>query len=185
MNPARFVWIVYALWLILTSYLTISAIGVKRDTQGHLVQSFGLVFAIVAAFVLPHLEIFQFVNFAPVSPVLSGVGIIMTAAGMVLLVWARQTLGSNWSQTVSAKEGHELITSGPYRYVRHPMYTGGLIGCLGSAVVAGGGFVFLFVLLTPLFLWRTGAEDRLMAQQFPNEYPEYKKRTKALIPFVW
>jgi hypothetical protein len=77
------------------------------------VQSFGFMFAIIAAFVLPHLEIFQFVNFAPVSPVLSGVGIIMTAAGMVLLVWARQTLGRNWSQTVSAKEGHELIRPVP------------------------------------------------------------------------
>jgi protein-S-isoprenylcysteine O-methyltransferase Ste14 len=65
------------------------------------------------------------------------------------------------------------------------MYTGGVIACLGSAIVAGGAFIFLLVFLTPLFLWRVGAEDKLMAQQFPNEYPEYKQRTKALIPFGW
>jgi protein-S-isoprenylcysteine O-methyltransferase Ste14 len=77
------------------------------------------------------------------------------------------------------------VTSGPYRYVRHPMYAGGLLACTGSAIVAGGAWIFLLVILGALFLWRAGAEDKLMAQQFANEYPAYKKRTKALIPFVW
>jgi protein-S-isoprenylcysteine O-methyltransferase Ste14 len=104
---------------------------------------------------------------------------------MAVLVSARQHLGRNWSQTVSAKEGHELVTSGPYRYVRHPMYAGGLIAAIGSAIVCGGAFVFLLILLDVIFLWRVGAEDKLMEQQFPNEYPDYKKRTKALIPFIW
>ena len=98
---------------------------------------------------------------------------------------ARQRLGRNWSQTVSVKEGHELVTSGPYRHIRHPMYTGGFIACLGSAIVAGGAFVFLLLFLGAIFLWRVGSEDKLMEQQFPNEYPDYKKRTKAVIPFVW
>jgi protein-S-isoprenylcysteine O-methyltransferase Ste14 len=185
MNPASNIWVIYALWLTLVLYLTIFAIGTKRDTEGHLLQSIGVLLAIIAAFLLPHLEVFQLVNFAPVSPILSGIGTIIAVVGMVFLVWARQSLGRNWSQTVSAKEGHELITSGPYHYVRHPVYTGGLIACIGSVIVAGGVFVFLFVFLTPLFLWRIGAEDKLMAQQFPNEYPDYKRRTKRLIPFVW
>jgi len=180
-----FVWLIYAFWLILIAYLTASAIGVKQETQAHLVQSFGLLFAILVAFLLPHLPIFHFLNFAPVNPVLSSIGIILCAAGMALLVWARRHLGRNWSQTVAAKIGHELVTSGPYRYVRHPMYAGGLVACVGSAMVCGGAWIFLLVILGTLFLWRVGAEDRLMAQQFPNEYPDYKKRTKALIPFVW
>jgi protein-S-isoprenylcysteine O-methyltransferase len=65
------------------------------------------------------------------------------------------------------------------------MYSFGLVACLGSAIVVGGLFVFLLILLTPVFIWRVGAEDKLMAQAFPNEYPAYKERTKALIPFVW
>ena len=150
-----------------------------------MLQSFGLLFAIIAAFLLPYLPIFHFVNFAPVNPVLSSVGLILNVAGMAFLVWARQRLGRNWSQTVSAKEEPELVTSGPYRYIRHPMYTGGFIACLGSAIVAGGAFVFLLLFLGAIFLWRVGAEDKLMEQQFPNEYPDYKKRTKAVIPFVW
>ena len=185
MNTSIFIWLIYALWLTLVAYLTVAAIDVKREPQGHLGQSLGLMFSMIAAFLLPHLPIFHFVNFAPVNPVVSSIGLILCVAGMAFLVWARQRLGKNWSQTVSVKIGHELATSGPYSYVRHPMYTGGLIACIGSAIVAGGAFIFLLIILGALFIWRVGAEDRLMTQLFPNEYPDYKKRTKALIPFVW
>ncbi|AZO42835.1 isoprenylcysteine carboxylmethyltransferase family protein [Mesorhizobium sp. M7D.F.Ca.US.005.01.1.1] len=180
-----FIWFVYAAWLLLIVYLTVSAIGVKRDTEEHMPQRLGLMVAMIVAFLLPHLSTFRFVNFAPVNAALSSIGVMVTAAGMAFLVWARQSLGSNWSQIVSAKQGHELVTSGPYRYVRHPMYSGGLVACIGSAIVAGDGFVFLLILLGSIFLWRVGAEDRLLAQQFPAEFPGYARRTKALIPFVW
>ena len=180
-----FIWLIYAFWCVLIAYLIVSAIGVKQDTQGHSLQSVGLLLAIIAAFLVPYLPIFHFLNFAPVNPVVSSIGVILCAAGMAFFVWARQRLGRNWSQTVSTKKGHELVTSGPYRYVRHPMYIGGFIACIGSAIVGGGAWIFLLVILGAIFLWRVGAEDKLMAQQFPNEYPDYKKRTKALIPFVW
>jgi protein-S-isoprenylcysteine O-methyltransferase Ste14 len=185
MNPAIFIWLIYALWFGLVTYLTVSAIGVKRETRGHLLQSFSLMLAIIVAFLFPRLPIFHFTNFAPVNPLLSSFGVVLCVVGMVVLVWGRQYLGKNWSQTVAVKIEHELVTSGPYRYVRHPMYAGGLLACTGSAIVAGGAWIFLFVILGALFLWRAGAEDKLMAQQFANEYPAYKKRTKALIPFVW
>jgi protein-S-isoprenylcysteine O-methyltransferase Ste14 len=185
MNPAIFIWLVYALWFILVVYLIVSAIGVKPDTQPHALQSVVLLLAIIAAFLLPNLPIFHFLNFAPVNPALSSVGLFLTISGMAFFVWARQNLGRNWSQTVSAKEDHELVTSGPYRYVRHPMYTGGFVACLGSAIACGGAWIFLLVFLGAIFFWRVGAEDKLMAQQFPNEFPGYKQRTKALIPFVW
>jgi len=185
MNTTIFTWLIYAFWISVTVYLTISAFGAKQETERHLLQSFGLLFAIIAAFLLPHLSIFRFLNFAPIGPFLSGIGVILCLAGMAFLVWARLHLGRNWSQTVAVKKDHELVTSGPYRYVRHPMYSGGLLACIGSAIVCGGAWIFLLVILGSLFLWRMGAEDKLLAQQFPNEYPDYKKRTKALIPFVW
>jgi len=185
MNPSIFIWLIDAFWLILVAYLTVSAIGVKQDTQRHSLQSVGLMLAILAAFLLPYLPIFHFLTFAPVDPVVSGVGVVLSAAGMVFLVWARRHLGRNWSQSVSTKEGHELVTSGPYRYVRHPMYAGGFLACVGSAIAGGGAWIFLLVILGAILLSRVGAEDRLMAQQFPNEYPDYKQRTNAVIPFVW
>ncbi|MGI8553425.1 MAG: methyltransferase family protein, partial [Dehalococcoidia bacterium] len=163
MNPMNFVWLIYASWVILIVYLSVSAIGVKQETQGHLLQSVGLMFAIIAAFLLPRLPIFHVLNFAPVNPVVSSIGVILDAAGMAFFVWARQHLGGNWSQTVAVKKEHELVTSGPYRFVRHPMYTGGMIACIGSAIVAGGAWIFLLVILGAIFLWRVGAEDKLMA----------------------
>ena len=151
MNPSIFIWIIYAIWLIVVVYLTVSAIGVKQETKGHLLQSFGLMFAIIAAFLLPLLPIFNFLNFAPVNPVLSSIGVILCAAGMAFLVWGRQRLGRNWSQTVSIKKEPELVTSGPYRYVRHPMYAGGFVACIGSAIVCGGAWIFLLLILGPFF----------------------------------
>jgi protein-S-isoprenylcysteine O-methyltransferase Ste14 len=185
MNPSIFIWIVYALWGLLIVYLTVSAIGVKREPETHLGQSFALMFAIIAAFLLPYVPLFSFVNFAPVNPTLSIFGIVLIIIGDVILISARQHLGKNWSQTVAAKEGHELVTSGPYRYARHPMYAGGLIAAIGSAITAGGAFVLLLILLGLIFIWRTGAEDKLMERQFPSEYPEYMKRTKKFIPLIW
>jgi hypothetical protein len=95
MSPAIFIWVIGALWFVLVLYLTVSAIGVKQETKGHLWQSFGLMFAIIAAFLPPHLPLFHFLNFAPVNPILSSAGVILCAAGMIFLVWGRQCLGRN------------------------------------------------------------------------------------------
>jgi protein-S-isoprenylcysteine O-methyltransferase Ste14 len=185
MHTSIFIWLVYALWLTLVGYLTIAAMGVRQARKENLGQRFAILFLIVASFLLPYLPIFRFVNFAPLGPVLSAVGVMLSVGGMALLVWARHRLGRNWSPTVAQKEGQQLVTSGPYRYVRHPMYFGGLIAAIGSAIVCGGAFVFLSIILGTIFVRRIGAEDRLMAQSFPKEYPDYQKRTKAFIPFVW
>jgi protein-S-isoprenylcysteine O-methyltransferase len=185
MNSSIAIWIIYLLWIILVLYLTVAAISSKGDSEEHPVQSYGLLFAIIVSFLLPHLPVFRFLNFAPVNPILNFTGVIICLTGMILNIWARQILGKNRSQAASAKIGHALVTSGPYRYVRHPMYSGGIVACLGSAIVMGGAWVFLLVILGGIFLWRTGVEDRIMEQQFPEEFPSYKKKTKALIPFIW
>src|SRR5260370_10297255 len=159
MDRAIFIWVIYALWLILTIFFIVTAVDVKRDTERHLGKSFGRLFAIVAAFLLPRVPIFRLVNVAPVNGSVSIIGIILCAAGMAFLVWARLVLGRNWSQTVSVKEGHELVTLGPYHYVRHPMYTGGLVACIGSAMVFGGCWVFLLGALGCLLPLLLRAED--------------------------
>ena len=180
-----FVWFVYVVWGLVVTYLTVAGARVKRNTQPHVGQSVGLTAALVVAFVLPHVPGLGFVNYAPVGTGLSLAGLVVFVIGIALFVIARRELGANWSQTVSAKQEPELVTSGLYRYVRHPMYAAGLLASIGSAVVVGGPFVFLVLFLTPIFLWRVGAEDRLMTEQFPRAYPAYKERTKGLIPYVW
>lgn len=175
------------LWLTFVAYWVVSAIGVKKNIKG---SSWGrsagirilaivIVIFILQAMSLGHLLDGQFGLGVQV------IGIILCAAGIAFAIWARRHLGRDWSGTPSIKEGHELVTSGPYRFVRHPIYTGMIIALFGSGLVNGIIWIIFFVVFTVVFLMRIPVEEGYMMQLFPSQYPEYKKRTKALIPFVW
>jgi protein-S-isoprenylcysteine O-methyltransferase Ste14 len=105
--------------------------------------------------------------------------------GLFFTIWARRTLAGNWSSDVTFKQGHELIKTGPYRFVRHPIYTGLLIMSLGTAVENGQLHCWLSVPVTAVGFWiKLSQEERLLLRHFPNEYPAYRKQVKALVPFV-
>ena len=112
-------------------------------------------------------------------------GVLICALGLFVTLWARRTLAGNWSSDVTFKQGHELIRSGPYRFVRHPIYTGVLTMCLGTAVEIGElrGWLAL-PLMAIAFCIKLKLEERLLRRHFPGEYPEYQKQVKALVPFV-
>ena len=112
-------------------------------------------------------------------------GLVLTAAGVGFAILARLWIGRNWSGTITIKEQHELIQSGPYRIVRHPIYTGLLLAYLSTAIVHGElrGFVGFFLLLLG-FGRKLRMEETFMVQQFGNAYLDYKRRVKALVPFV-
>jgi protein-S-isoprenylcysteine O-methyltransferase len=109
----------------------------------------------------------------------------ITFAGLALTIWSRLALGRNWSASVTYREGHALILKGPYRYVRHPIYTGLISMISGTAIVVGsvGGLIAIVVFILGTW-WKLKKEEALMTQYFPDEYQHYKSRTKALIPFV-
>jgi protein-S-isoprenylcysteine O-methyltransferase Ste14 len=109
----------------------------------------------------------------------------LAVAGVAILVWARTILGSNWSSAVTLKENHELIQHGPYAYVRHPIYSGLMLLGLGTAVhyATLGGFVLL-VLVWVGFAMKMRQEELLMTEHFPDRYPAYRARVKAIVPFV-
>lgn len=110
----------------------------------------------------------------------------LTIAGCAFAIWARITLGANWSGKATVKAGHELITSGPYAIARHPIYTGIMTGLAGSAL-ADGEWRDLLALLVFFFAFavKMSQEERLMLQTFPDAYPLYRQRVKALIPGVF
>jgi len=111
---------------------------------------------------------------------------IVVAFGLFFLLWARITLGTNWSGTVTIKENHELITSGPYAIVRHPIYTGMLVMLTGVAILAGHAIVFGFVAVVTVAMWiKSRTEEAMMTKEFPDAYPAYRKRVSALIPFIF
>lgn len=102
------------------------------------------------------------------------------------MIWSRSTLGSNWSANVVFKEDHELVTHGPYAYARHPIYSGLLLMVLGVAIYAGNSMWFsLFTLFFIGAYYKAHKEERLLTMHFPEEYPVYVKRVRAIIPFVF
>lgn len=121
---------------------------------------------------------------AQTNAAVTDIGALLTFCGVALAVWARFFLGRNWSGSPSLKEDHELVTGGPYALVRHPIYTGILVAVFGSSL-AGPAWFILFVFLCFMFVRRIGIEEKLMLETFPQHYPDYKKRTFALIPWVW
>jgi len=111
---------------------------------------------------------------------------ILCICGIAFAIWARRHLGSNWSSHPALKEGHELVISGPYRIVRHPIYTGMLTAALGSVMDTHKAiWLYFTVVMTATFVYRIHVEEAIMVRTFPDSYPDYKARTSALIPFIW
>jgi protein-S-isoprenylcysteine O-methyltransferase Ste14 len=109
----------------------------------------------------------------------------LCVAGLFFTAWARRILGGNWSSEVTFKQGHELIQAGPYRFVRHPIYTGILAMLLGTVLCIGTLSAWLgFFSIGPAFWIKLNQEERLLLRHFPDSYPAYKARVKALVPFI-
>lgn len=125
------------------------------------------------------------IRFLPQNHAVEIAGLVTTIAGCLFAIWARVTLGTNWSGRATVKAGHQLITKGPYALVRHPIYTGLMLAALGTALASGqlrGPLGLLLVLLG--FLVKMSQEERLMMETFPQAYPAYRHRVKALIPGI-
>jgi protein-S-isoprenylcysteine O-methyltransferase Ste14 len=121
----------------------------------------------------------------PRSLMLSWVGVALLAAGLAFAVWARVHLGRNWSGTVTVKQGHELIRSGPYACVRHPIYTGILVAVLGTVIASGTVHAALgLAVIAAALLRKLRIEERFMRETFPGEYQRYSAAVPALIPFT-
>jgi protein-S-isoprenylcysteine O-methyltransferase Ste14 len=112
-------------------------------------------------------------------------GTVICVLGLLVTVWARRTLAGNWSSDVTFKQGHELVRTGPYRFVRHPIYTGLLMMWLGTAIEVGALRCWLAGVLVGLGFWiKLSQEERLLLRHFPEAYPQYRKQVKALVPWL-
>lgn len=124
-------------------------------------------------------------SFVPRTSALSFLGLTLTIAGLAFAIVARVFIGRNWSGMVTVKKDHKLVRNGPYALVRHPIYTGTLLAVLGTVIALGETQGLLAVPFAALVLWiKSRREELLMTQEFGEEYTRYKRKVKALIPFL-
>jgi protein-S-isoprenylcysteine O-methyltransferase Ste14 len=176
-------------WVVFWLYWLVSAFGSKKGTNPNIKQFLGirLVFIVVAAIVATSLnkQPYSFQNRVTTkNEAVLALGFVIFLLGLILAVWARIYLGKNWGMPMTKKEDPELVTTGPYRYVRHPIYSGILLMAFGSAVDISIFWLIVLVIAALYFTYSALVEERLMMKQFPKVYPAYKSKTKMLIPFI-
>jgi len=179
--------LILACWVFLGVYWNISARSAKPTAEG---QGWGgrlarmpiwlgyILFIVVWAHPFGMVLIRR-------TPVSGSLAVAICALGLLVSVWSRRALGSEWSRDVELKHGHKLVERGPYALVRHPIYTGQLLMGLGTAM--GSGLLLGFAGLALFFLgfWiKLRQEETLLVRNFPSDYPAYRARVRALIPFV-
>jgi protein-S-isoprenylcysteine O-methyltransferase Ste14 len=194
-------YIIIGCWATFVVVWAISAFNVKRDiSRGHgdvwqklwPVRLLGAAGAVifVAARILTGTAHFTkaglvFVqSLFPQSATLGWAAAACSVAGLSVAIWARVNLGRNWSSHPAVKEHHELVTSGPYAYVRHPIYTGAMLMAFGTATTGSIWGIGVFIVSALVYIPRIGKEEKIMLELFPEQYPEYRKKTKALIPWI-
>ena len=119
------------------------------------------------------------------DPWRAAVGLVLFAAGLLFAIWARIHIGRNWGTPMTQKEDPELVTSGPYLLVRHPIYSGILVAGIGTAVALSWFWLAAAALAGIYFIYSATVEERYLAEQFPDSYAEYKRSTRMLVPFVF
>jgi protein-S-isoprenylcysteine O-methyltransferase Ste14 len=119
------------------------------------------------------------------DPWLQAIGLVVFLAGLAMAIWARRYLGRNWGMPMTEKVDPELVTTGPYRRVRHPIYSGIILAMVGTAIAVSWYWVLAVILLGGYFVYSAVMEERYMAGLFPDAYPAYKRSTKMLVPFVF
>jgi protein-S-isoprenylcysteine O-methyltransferase Ste14 len=179
--------VIGACWLAWLCLWFVLAFSTKRtlERSGRWWPSASVVavFALVLADRTGH-DAFHRVLWAP-SALIGVVSVALVVAGLACTAWARLTLGRNWSGSVVFKQGHELIVTGPYALVRHPIYTGLVAMMLGTALAYAQPLgLALFAAGVVVLSMKARNEERLMTSHFPDAYPSYRRRVKALIPFV-
>lgn len=181
------------LWMILIVYWVISGFSVKKVKKTESIFKnffFYWMPLMIAVLLLGPGEWFGKSwlreNFIAHTNTVGITGLLLCAAGVAICCRARYILGKNWSLSVQQKENHELITSGIYRTIRHPIYTGLLLLFVGNGIIVGDNRAIIAVCIVLIsFLFKIRKEENTLTELFGDNYTNYKKSTYALIPFLY
>lgn len=170
-------------WLAFWIYWLVAATGVKRGRTAW--GRFAGARVVIAVIIVTLSRTGVFNGHRTHAAWLGAIGVAAWASGLALCVWARIYLGRNWGTPMSQKDEPELVTTGPYRWVRNPIYTGLIVAMLGTALAVSVRWLVLAALLGAYFVYSAVMEQRFMEATFPDSYPAYKRSTKMLVPFVF
>lgn len=184
-NPLAVIWTVFGILWVLPGLFGKRTI--QRQAGGQRILQLALLAGAYVLLVNPSLG-WDLLNrrVVPEGRATTVAGYGLLAAGMLFAGWARVFLGGNWSANVTLKQDHTLVRSGPYRFVRHPIYTGLLAAMLGTAVVFGALRCFVGVIVAAI-AWKLKSihEEAFMVQQFGQQYQRYRMEVKGLVPYIW
>jgi protein-S-isoprenylcysteine O-methyltransferase Ste14 len=184
-------WLIVACWGVFIVYWAISAFSTKRNARGHsFIRGFlfraALAILVVVVLRAPIAGWFgEALAAGAASPWVGVIAVLCAALGIAYAVWARSYLGANWGMPMSVKENPDLITTGPYAYSRHPIYTGVILAIFGSTLIGGLWWLTVFIVVCIYFVYAAYQEERILMKEFPEAYPRYKAHTKMLIPFIF
>ncbi len=179
-------YIIYSLWVVFWLVWLVAGSSAKRAAHSRVGQFVGLRIGIfVIAYLIIRFGVLRGHHAIVSSPVLQGVGMALFLTGLGLAVWARVHLGRNWGTPMSEKVDAELVTTGPYQYIRNPIYSGIILATIGTSVAINWYWLAAVVLMSAYFIYSSTVEAQTMERLFPDIYPEYKRSTKMLIPFVF
>ena len=152
--------------------------GFSRDRKSLLLILIGVVLSLFSLFLFPYLGI------GKINPAFTYLGMLVLISGFMLRQWSIQILGRLFTPVISIQKDHRLIIKGPYTYVRHPSYSGLLMELLGASLAVFNwlSFVLIFCFMLPPLIYRIKAEENELIKQFGQDYIDYKKKTKMLIP---
>ena len=178
-------------WYIFAGYWAITWLKVKRTKERE--KSWDRIVTVIVVVLAYDLLFARWLRIGPLGQRflpryewIAWAGITLTWVGTAVAIWARYCIGEFWSARVTLKENHQLIRSGPYAYVRHPIYTGMLLGCVGAALVVGEWRGVLAVLLLLAAHSRKALrEESLLTKEFGEEYLSYRRSTGFLFPRLW
>ena len=171
-------------WLVFWAYWLVMALTAKAGQARWTGCAAIRVGIIIVILLLLRLRVVKGHQAVTRNPWLLGIGLALFVLGLALAVWARVYLGRNWGMPMSQKADSELVTTGPYRKIRHPIYSGIILAMLGTAMAVSPYLLAAVVIVGAYFLFSAVVEERNMAKLFPADYPPYKRSTKMLVPYI-
>jgi protein-S-isoprenylcysteine O-methyltransferase Ste14 len=171
-------------WVAFWIYWLIASAGVKAGRTRWTRFAGFRVAIILVVLLLVRLRVIKGHGTVTTDPWLQGIGLAIFVLGLALAVWARIYIGRNWGMPMSEKVNPELVTTGPYHVIRHPIYSGIILAMVGTTIAVSLYWLIAVVLVGAYFVYSAVMEERYMTERFPDTYPGYKHSSKMLIPFL-